>query len=91
MPEGFGLWKAFKDIPNLLTSESKPSQVALGLILSFFYLTVEWPLEIFVNRFFGHFERYDYLKTLQVGVEEDTYTSLYIDRLRRVLERFGQL
>ena len=52
---------------------------------------VEWPLEIFVNRFFGHFERYDYLKTLQVGVEEDTYTSLYIDRLRRVLERFGQL
>ncbi len=38
-----------------------------------FHYTVEWPLEIFVNLFFGDFQRYDYLKTLLVGQEQDNF------------------
>lgn len=37
-----------------------------------FHLTVEWPLKLFFNLFFGDFRRYDYLKTLLVGIEQDT-------------------
>ncbi len=51
----------------------------------FFHFTVDWPLEIFVNLFIGDFRRYDYLKTLQVGIKQDTNVPLYTDKLRRDL------
>jgi len=38
---------------------------------SFFGVRIEWPLDFFVKLFFGHFRRYDYINTLQVGVEQD--------------------
>lgn len=87
----FRALESFQGYPEFVNERIKTITGSAWSHPEFFHFTVEWPLEIFVNRFFGHFERYDYLKTLQVGVEEDTYTSLYIDRLRRVLERFGQL
>jgi len=39
---------------------------------SFFGVGIEWPLDFFVKLFSGHFRRYDYINTLQVGVEQDT-------------------
>lgn len=49
---------------------------------------IEWPLEFFVNLFFGHFRRYDYVKTLQVGIEQGTYVPLIEDKRQWVLQLF---
>lgn len=49
----------------------------------------EWPLDFFVKLFFGHFRRYDYVNTLQVGIEQETSgVLLYTDKLRRGLQPF---
>ena len=39
---------------------------------SMFGRRIQWPLDFFVKLFFGHFRRYDYINTLQVGIEQDT-------------------
>ena len=85
----FRALESFQGYPEFVNERIKSITGSTLPYPQFFHFTVEWPLEIFVNRFIGHFERYDYLKTLQVGVEEDTYLPLYIDHLRRALERFG--
>ena len=86
---GFRAFESLQGYPEFVNERIKTITGSTWHNLEIFEFMVDWPLEIFVNRFFGHFQRYDYLKTLQEGVEEDTYTPLYIDRLRRVLERFG--
>jgi len=37
-----------------------------------FGLRIEWPLDVYVKLFSGSFRRYDYVNTLQVGIEQDT-------------------
>ena len=47
----------------------------------------EWPLEFFLRRSMGFFRRYDYLKTLHIGIEPRTYVHLYPDKIRKLMER----
>ena len=46
-----------------------------------------WPLEFLVNHSFGFFRRYDYVKTLQVGLEHRTHVPLYNDKTRQAFSR----
>ena len=48
---------------------------------------IEWPLEFFLNRSLGFFRRYDYLKTLHIGIEPRTYVHLYPDKIRQLMNR----
>ena len=48
---------------------------------------VEWPLEFFLRRSLGFFRRYDYLKTLHIGIEPRTYVHLYPDKIRQLMNR----
>lgn len=49
----------------------------------------DWPLDFFVKLFFGHFRRYDYVNTLQVGIEQVTSgVPLYTDKQKRGLQTF---
>ena len=50
------------------------------------FFVCDWPLEFFVKLAIGSFRRYNYLKTLQVGMEEGTQVPLYTDKLRLALE-----
>ena len=52
----------------------------------FAYLDDEWPLEFLLNRSLGLFQRYDYLKTLHVGIDQSTHVRLYADKMRELLE-----
>ena len=46
---------------------------------------IEWPLEFFLRRSLGFFRRYDYLKTLHIGIEPRTYVHLYPDKIRQLM------
>ena len=46
---------------------------------------IEWPLEFFMRRSLGFFRRYDYLKTLHIGIEPRTYVHLYPDKIRQLM------
>ena len=48
---------------------------------------IEWPLEFFLRRSLGFFRRYDYLKTLHIGIEPRTYVHLYPDKIRQLMDR----
>ena len=48
---------------------------------------IEWPLEFFLRRSLGLFRRYDYLKTLHIGIEPRTYVHLYPDKIRQLMNR----
>ena len=48
---------------------------------------IEWPQEFFLKRSLGFYRRYDYLKTLHIGVEPRTYVHLYPDNIRNLVER----
>ena len=48
---------------------------------------IEWPLEFFLRRSLGFFRRYDYLKTLHIGIEPRTYVHLYTDKIRQLMNR----
>ena len=48
---------------------------------------IEWPLEFFLRRSLGFFRRYDYLKTLHIGIEPRTYVHLYPDKIRQLMNR----
>ena len=48
---------------------------------------IEWPLEFFLRRSVGFFRRYDYLKTLHIGIEPRTYVHLYPDKIRQLMDR----
>ena len=48
---------------------------------------IEWPLEFFLRRSMGLFRRYDYLKTLHIGIEPRTYVHLYPDKIRQLMGR----
>ena len=48
---------------------------------------IEWPLEFFLRRSLGFFRRYDYLKTLHIGIEPRTYVHLYPDKIRQLMKR----
>ena len=48
---------------------------------------IEWPLEFVLKRSLGFFRRYDYLKTLHVGIEPRTYVHLYPDYVRHLVLR----
>ena len=48
---------------------------------------IEWPLEFFLRRSLGFFRRYDYLKTLLIGIEPRTYVHLYPDKIRQLMNR----
>ena len=48
---------------------------------------IVWPLEYFLKRSLGFFRRYDYLKTLHIGIEPRTYVQLYPDKIRQLLNR----
>ena len=48
---------------------------------------IEWPLEFFMRRSLGFFRRYDYLKTLHIGIEPRTYVHLYPDKIRQLMNR----
>ena len=48
---------------------------------------IEWPLEFFLRRSLGFFCRYDYLKTLHIGIEPRTYVHLYPDKIRQLMNR----
>ena len=48
---------------------------------------IEWPLEFFLRRSLGVFRRYDYLKTLHIGIEPRTYVHLYADKIRQLMNR----
>lgn len=47
----------------------------------------EWPLEFLLNQFLGLFQRYDYLKTLHVGIDQSTHVRLHADKMRQILEK----
>ena len=49
--------------------------------------SIEWPLEFFLRRSLGFFRRYDYLKTLHIGIEPRTYVHLYPDKIRQLMNR----
>ena len=48
---------------------------------------IEWPQEFFLKRSLGFYRRYDYLKTLHIGIEPRTYVHLYPDNIRNLVER----
>ena len=48
---------------------------------------IEWPLEFFLRRSLGFFRRYDYLKTLHIGIEPRTYVHLYPEKIRQLMNR----
>ena len=48
---------------------------------------IQWPLEFFLTRSLGFYRRYDYLKTLHIGIEPRTYVHLYPDNVRHLIER----
>ena len=48
---------------------------------------IAWPLEFFLRRSLGFFRRYDYLKTLHIGIEPRTYVHLYPDKIRQLMNR----
>ena len=48
---------------------------------------IEWPQEFFLKRALGFYRRYDYLKTLHIGIEPRTYVHLYPDNIRNLVER----
>ena len=48
---------------------------------------IKWPLEFFLKRSLGFFRRYDYLKTVHVGIEPRTYVPLYTDKQRQYIEK----
>ena len=48
---------------------------------------IKWPLEFFLKRSLGFYRRYDYLKTLHIGIEPRTYVHLYPDNIRNLVER----
>ena len=48
---------------------------------------IEWPLKFFLRRSLGFFRRYDYLKTLHIGIEPRTYVHLYPDKIRQLMNR----
>jgi len=50
-------------------------------------LIVEWPLEFLLKRSLGLFRRYDYLKTVHVGIEPRTYIPLCRDNIRQPVEQ----
>ena len=48
---------------------------------------IEWPLEFLLKRFLGLFgEKYDYLKTLNVGIDHTTLVPLYTEQMRQIWE-----
>ena len=48
---------------------------------------IEWPQEFFLKRSLGFYRRYDYLKTIHIGIEPRTYVHLYPDNIRNLVER----
>lgn len=42
---------------------------------------VKWPLEFLVKRFLGLFQRYDYLKTLHVGMDKRTHETEKLEKM----------
>ena len=48
---------------------------------------IEWPQEFFLKRSLGFYRRYDYLKTLHIGIEPRTYVHLYPDNVRHLVDR----
>ena len=50
-------------------------------------IIIEWPQEFFLKRSLGFYRRYDYLKTLHIGIEPRTYVDLYPDNIRNLVER----
>ena len=64
-------FSAFENFQGYLDFVNKRIKIVTGRtwhVPEFSHLTVDWPLEVFVNFFFGPFPRFDYLGTLQEGI-----------------------
>ena len=71
---------------------SRPDFVEERMKISKYFLhpgrfIIKWPLEFFLKRSLGFYRRYDYLKTLHIGMEPRTYVHLYPDNIRNLVER----
>ena len=71
---------------------SRPDFVEERMKISKYFLhpgrfIITWPLEFFLKRSLGFYRRYDYLKTLHIGIEPRTYVHLYPDNIRNLVER----
>ena len=71
---------------------SRPDFVEERMKISKYFLhpgrfIIKWPLEFFLKRSLGFYRRYDYLKTLHIGIEPRTYVHLYPDNIRNLVER----
>ena len=71
---------------------SRPDFVEERMKISKYFLhpgrfIITWPLEFFLKRSLGIYRRYDYLKTLHIGIEPRTYVHLYPDNIRNLVER----
>ena len=71
---------------------SRPDFVKERMKISKYFLhpgrfIITWPLEFFLKRSLGFYRRYDYLKTLHIGIEPRTYVHLYPDNIRNLVER----
>ena len=71
---------------------SRPDFVEERMKISKYFLhpgrfIITWPLEFFLKRSLGFYRRYDYLKTLHIGIEPRTYVHLYPDNVRHLVDR----
>ena len=71
---------------------SRPAFVRERMKISKYHLhpgrfIIDWPQEFFLKRSLGFYRRYDYLKTLHIGIEPRTYVHLYPDNVRHLVER----
>ena len=71
---------------------SRPAFVGERMKISKYHLhpgrfIIEWPQEFFLKRSLGFYRRYDYLKTLHIGIEPRTYVHLYPDNVRHLVDR----
>ena len=94
MPSEFNLHRERYRLPDFLGKRmallsKRRSDDRLLLMFGFRSEDMDWPLKLLLRRSLGLYQRYSYLKILQVGIHQSTHVPLlkYTEKMRQILER----